>query len=355
MKPVLFVTGHLPADRVGAFEALHERVGIELALYGGPHQHGAPAGAPPAGIPSRVVGQREIAALVASGAHRAVIVGTGGRVALPTAWRAARRNGVPFLFWAALWRTPRTAAHLAALPLMRSIYRRADAVVTYGEHVSAYVRAHGATRVFVAPQAVDNEFWSAAAAPRGDRRFAALFVGRPGREKGLAVALAAWRLAALDGTFTLAGDTRGEHVPAGAPGVRKVGQLDPLELRNLYASSDVVVVPSIATRRFIEPWGLVVNEAMNQGAAIISSDAVGAAAGGLVRDGRNGLVVAAADPAALAGALRSLASDRERCAALGAAGREDVAEYTFDAWAEGFVQALGVAAPEPPRAGSVGR
>ncbi|MGD1049978.1 MAG: glycosyltransferase family 4 protein [Solirubrobacteraceae bacterium] len=351
MKPVLFVTGHVPADRVGAFERLHERVGIELALYGGPHRHGAPAGPPPPGVPSRAVSQREVGELVASGAHRAVIVGTGGRIALPAAWRAARRCGVPFLFWAALWRTPRTAAHLAALPLMRSIYRGADAVVTYGEHVSAYVRAQGATRVFVAPQAVDNEFWSAPAAPRSDRRFAALFVGRPGREKGLAVALAAWRSAELEGTFTIAGDDG----PRSAPGVRVLGRLDPLELRNLYACHDVLVVPSIATRRFIEPWGLVVNEAMNQGAAIISSDAVGAAAGGLVRDGRNGLVVAAGDAAALARALGSLASDRERCAALGAAGREDVAPLTFDAWADGFVQALGATAPQPPRAGSVER
>ena len=100
---------------------------------------------------------------------------------------------MPFLFWAALWRTPRTAAHLAALPLMRRIYRDAAAIVTYGEHVSAYVRRHGATRVFVAPQAVDNDFWSAPAAPRADERFAALFVGRAAREKGLAVALRAWQ------------------------------------------------------------------------------------------------------------------------------------------------------------------
>jgi glycosyltransferase involved in cell wall biosynthesis len=351
VKPVLFITGHVPADRVGAFECLHERVGIELALYGGRHRHGAPPVSAPAGIPSRVVAQREVGGLIESGAYRAVVAGTGGRVALPAAWRAARRCRVPFLFWAALWRTPRTAAHLAALPLMRSIYRGADAVVTYGEHVSAYVRAHGATRVFVAPQAVDNEFWSAAAAPRSDRRFAALFVGRPGREKGLAVALAAWRLAALDGTFTVAGDAGA----ASAPGVRMVGRLDPAELRNLYASGDVLVVPSIATRRFIEPWGLVVNEAMNQGAAIICSDAVGAAAGGLVRDARNGLVVPAADARALAAALGSLAADRERCAALGATGREDVGAYTFDAWAQGFGEALRVAAPDPPRAGSVGR
>src|ERR1019366_1147070 len=105
----------------------------------------------------------------------------------------------------------------------------------------------------------------------------------------------------------------------------------------------------------IEPWGLVVNEAMNQGAAIIASTAVGAAAGGLVREGRNGLIVAAGDPDALAAALASLAGDRERCAALGANGRADVAAYTYDAWAEGFARALDENARKPPRAGSVKR
>jgi glycosyltransferase involved in cell wall biosynthesis len=350
MKPVLFVTGHLPADRPGAFERLHERVGIELALFGGRHQHGAPPAPPPAALPHRFVDQRQIGALVGSGAYRAVIAGTGGRLALPAAWRAARRRGVPFVFWAALWRTPRTAAHLAALPLMRSIYRDADAVVTYGAHVSAYVRSHGATRVFEAPQAVDNEFWAAAAPARTDQRFGALFVGRPAREKGLAVALEAWRRAALDGTLTVIGAHTG--LPAN---VVAAGPVEPLRLRNFYAACDVLVIPSVSTRRFIEPWGLVVNEAMNQGAAIIASTAVGAAAGGLVREGRNGLIVAAGDPDALAAALASLAGDRERCAALGANGRADVAAYTYDAWAEGFARALDENARKPPRAGSVKR
>ena len=40
MKPVLFVTGHVAAERGAAFERLHELVPIELALYGGPHLHG---------------------------------------------------------------------------------------------------------------------------------------------------------------------------------------------------------------------------------------------------------------------------------------------------------------------------
>lgn len=351
MKPVLFVTGHVPADRAAAFERLHERVGIELALFGGRHEHGAPPGPPPPGVPHRVVNQREIGGLVRSGSYRAVVAGTGGRVALPAAWRASRHSGVPFVFWAALWRTPRTAAHIAARPLINRIYRGADAVVTYGEHVSAHARAGGATRVFVAPQAVDNEFWSAAAAPRTDERFAALFVGRAAREKGLDVLLAAWRLAALDGTLTVVGEV-GAAVPAG---VVATGPLDPSGLRNFYAACDVLVVPSVATRRFIEPWGLVVNEAMNQEAAIIASDAVGAAAGGLVAAGRNGLIVPQRDPPAIARALSDLASDRARCAALGRAGRHDVSAYTFEAWADAFAQALEVVAPQPPRAGSVKR
>jgi glycosyltransferase involved in cell wall biosynthesis len=349
MKPVLFVTGHVAADRAGAFELLHERVSIELALYGGRHQHGTPPQAPPAAVPHRFVDQREVGPLVASGAYRAVVVGTGGRLALPAAWRAARRSRVPFIFWAALWRTPRTAAHLAATPLMRQIYRDAAAVVTYGDHVSAYVRRHGATRVLVAPQAVDNEFWAAAAAPRTDERFAALFVGRPAREKGLAVALAAWRRAALDGTLTVVGEHPG--LPAD---VVAAGRLDPVGLRNFYGACDVLVVPSVSTRRFIEPWGLVVNEAMNQGVAIIASDAVGAAAGGLVRDGRNGLIVPAGDPDAMSDALAELAGDRARCAALGTTGRQDVSAYTYDRWVDAFVQALKLSPPSAP-AGSVTR
>jgi glycosyltransferase involved in cell wall biosynthesis len=337
-KPVLFVTGHVPASRRGAFAALSQRTPIELALFGGRYLHGAPPAGAPTELPSRAVRQREVGALVRSKNYRAVIVGTGGRVALPLAWRASRHAAVPFIFWAALWRTPRIAAHLAAWPLMAQIYREAAAVVTYGPHVSRYVAAHGARRIFVAPQAVDNDFWSGPAEARSDDRFAVLFVGRPAPEKGLAVLLDAWQRSGLGAgaaTLTLVGEHRVE-----AAGVRSVGTLDPLQLRNSYAACDVLVIPSIRTRRFIEPWALVANEAMNQACAIISSDAVGAAAGGLVRHGRNGLVVPAHDPAALAAAMRALAEDRARCAELGKTGSKDVMDYTYEAWADGFAQAL---------------
>jgi glycosyltransferase involved in cell wall biosynthesis len=114
----------------------------------------------------------------------------------------------------------------------------------------------------------------------------------------------------------------------------------PVELRRTYAAADVLVLPSIRTRTFREPWGLVVNEAMNRGLAVIASDAVGAVAGGLVRDGENGLVVRAGYSGELAAAIKRLAGDAELRARLGRAGAEDVRAFSHDAWAEGFSRAL---------------
>lgn len=434
MKPVLFVTGHAPPDRVGAFARLHEVENVELALFGGPSKHGgpaSPAGQPPdrgkitAGVgaygdgveltrdlpfPHRHIRQHEPFALAASGRYRAVVCSTGGRVALGATWAGARRAGLPLILWTSLWAHPRSAPHALSFLALRRLYRSADAVVTYGPHVSAYVGARGARNVYVAPQAVDNAFWSApeVAPPRRPATDSAgatadrspwpeqvetkfLFVGRPAREKGLRVLIEAWRTTGLgaptaalvlvgvgpnppwapaggaagdaesrgggaeekEGAGTAGegateeeargdgarGDGAMEDGPTG-DGILWMDPVPPVELRNLYAACDVLVVPSIATRTFREPWGLVVNEAMNRGLPVIASDAVGAAAGGLVRDGRNGLVVPAGDRNALAGAMRRLAAEPAMRARLGEAGAQDVRAFTYEAWAAGFSQAL---------------
>jgi glycosyltransferase involved in cell wall biosynthesis len=119
--------------------------------------------------------------------------------------------------------------------------------------------------------------------------------------------------------------------------------LDPVragELRDMYAAADVLVVPSIATRTFREPWGLVVNEAMCRALPVIASDQVGAVAGGLVNDGRNGLVVPAADSSSLARAITRLAGDEALRRRLGDQGAVDIGGYTHEAWARGFSAAL---------------
>jgi glycosyltransferase involved in cell wall biosynthesis len=331
--PVLFVTNHVPPDRAGAFAALHERVGLALALFGG-RSHHATAGLDDPGVPFVRVTQRQVHALAASGRFAAVVCGTAGRVALPAAFLGAQRAGTPFVLWSALWGDLTTPAHVAARPLLRRIHRRAAVVVGYGPHVTAYARRLGARAVAIAPQAVDNDFWSAPAGGGPGAGFTALFVGRDAPEKGLDVLLEAWRTAALpDAELIVAGVDD-------VPGATAVGAREPAELRNFYARADVLVIPSLASRRFREPWGLVANEAMNQRVAILATHDVGAAAGGLVRDGHNGLVVPAGEPDALAGALRTLHADPELRARLAANGARDVTAYTHAAWADGFAAAL---------------
>jgi glycosyltransferase involved in cell wall biosynthesis len=373
MKPVLFVTGHVPSYRAGALARLHEREGIEVALFGGRLAHGGElAGGEQAGggeladggvtggaqgpeltFPHRRVDARGLLALAGAGEHRAVVLPTGGRLALLAGWAGARRAHVPLILWASLWAHPRSAAHAFSYVPLRRLYRSADAVVTYGPHVSAYVSARGARNVHEAPQSVDNDFWSApdvgappaAVSDSVGVRF--VFAGRAVPEKGLDVLLRAWRASGLrppraalllagappHGTAESAGDSADD-------GVVRLGGLPPAQMRAAYAACDVLVVPSIATRTFREPWGLVVNEAMNRGLAVIASDAVGAAAGGLVRDGDSGLVVPAGDWRALATALARMAGDAELRRALGAAGARAVAAYTHAAWAWGFSRAL---------------
>ena len=352
-RPACLVTGTVAPYRVEPFRLLAERERVEVLAWADP-------GPPVEGLPVRRVTQRQVARLAGSGRYRAVIGGLGGRVALPGAYLGARVARVPFVLWASLWGHPRSAAHALSYLPTRLLYRRADAVATYGPHVSRYVTARRGGRgcVVEAPQAVDPERFAAPvsdAARRGARKragaaeagFLLLFVGRLEREKGVEVLLEAWRRAGLGAGAALALAGSGPLGPsvarAAGGGVRTLGPVAEEDLPALYAAADALVLPSIPTATFLEPWGLVVNEAMHQATPIIASDAVGAVAGGLVEDGRNGLVVPSADPSALAARIRALVADAPLRSRLGLSAARDVAPYTPEAWAEGMSRALALA------------
>jgi glycosyltransferase involved in cell wall biosynthesis len=346
MKPVALVTGEVSPYRREPFRLLADAEGLEAIVFRDPD------GGPVPGLTVRSTSETGAARMVASGRYRAAICGLGGRVALPASFAASRRAGIPFVLWASLWAHPRTPAHAFSWLPTRMLYRRADAVVTYGRHVSAYLEGIRGARgnVFDAPQAVSAEHFGAAVAP--ERRAAArwragategdfllLFVGRLEREKGVGVLVDAWRRAGLGAGATLAFAGRGGLHPVGR-GIRLMGPVDRADLPALYAAADALVLPSIPTATFLEPWGLVVNEAMHQGTPVIASDAVGAVAGGLVRDGRNGLVVRAGDAEALATRIRALAMNPALRERLGDAARQDVAAFSEAAWVEGMRAAL---------------
>jgi glycosyltransferase involved in cell wall biosynthesis len=336
MKPVALVTGEVSPYRREPFRMLANEEGVEVITFRGE------SGSAPDGLTVRRTSERGAGRLVASGRYRAVIAGIGGRAALPATYAAARARRIPFVLWTSLWAHPRSPAHALSYLPTRHLYRRADAVVTYGPHVSAYVsETRRAGNVFEAPQAVSAEQFGAPVepAPMAGAGFVLLFVGRLVREKGVRVLLDAWRLADLGKDAMLAFAGEGPIRPAGR-GVRTLGRVERSSLPSLYAAADTLVLPSIRTATFLEPWGLVVNEAMHQGTPVIASDAVGAVAGGLVRDGRNGLVVPAGDAQALATRIRAIAANPDLRRELGQAAKRDVEPFSEAAWVSGMQRAL---------------
>ena len=175
-------------------------------------------------------------------------------------------------------------------------------MLAYGQHTRRFVagiRGHDED-VFVAPQSVEAELFGrrvtseetdAFRARHGLTGPLALYAGRLVPEKGVAVLLESWRAVTSDMTLVVVGDGPLAPTAGAAPRTRLLGPLLRTELPVAYAAAEFALLPSIPTRRFLEPSALVCNEAMHQGRPMIASAAVGAVAGGLVHDGQNGLVV----------------------------------------------------------------
>ena len=128
-----------------------------------------------------------------------------------------------------------------------------------------------------------------------------------------------------------------------AGSVRFTGFRNQTELPRYYDLCDVFVLPSMH-----EPWGLVVNEAMNANCAVIASDQVGAARD-LVRDGENGLQFPAGDVDALADRLVRVLADSGRCRAMGEKSGAIIARWGFAEDIAGLRAALDHFVPEVRR------
>lgn len=356
---IALVTNVLTPYRVPLYELLAERYGVEVLCFGAgasyvPAWFGDLDGQLAAArFPARrLAGPRE--ALTLGARYEAAIASVAGGAVLPATYLGMRLRRRPFVLWASVWAHPRGGAKAAlAFPLVRHVYRRADAVLAYGEHVRRYVGHYrGRDDILIAPQSVEADLFGRPVTPVEIAAWRAgaglpdgplvLFVGRLVPEKGIRELLAAWRTlppghgatVAVIGDGPLAAEVRA------APGVRLLGPVARERLPVAYAAGALVVVPSIPTPRFLEPWGLVCNEAMHQATPVIATTAVGAAAGGLVRDGETGLVVEPGDPAALAAAIDRLLADAPLRARLGEAGRAALAGHTHAAMADTFGTAL---------------
>ena len=106
------------------------------------------------------------------------------------------------------------------------------------------------------------------------------------------------------------------------------------ELPALFDLCDVFVLPSER-----EPWGLIVNEVMNAGRAVVVSDQVGCWPD-LVRDGVNGHVFPTGNVEALSEALAKVVSDKQVAASMGRASAAIIADWNFQRDLEGLRAAM---------------
>lgn len=239
--------------------------------------------------------------------------------------------------------------------------RLADGFLAIGSLNREYYRHYGIAddKIFPVPYAVDNAFFQAgaegAAAGREElRRELGLAPGRPvilfasklETRKCAADLLAAYikltKAGALAGPpyllFVGDGERRrpleevaGElHLDS----VRFLGFKNQTELPAYYDLCDVFVLPSV-----FEPWGLVVNEVMNAGRAVIVSDQVGCGPD-LVRNGENGYIFPAGDTTALAAALVKVLTDPATCRAMGERSRAIISRWGFSEDLDGLRQAI---------------
>jgi glycosyltransferase involved in cell wall biosynthesis len=302
----------------------------------------------PAGRPLRLALQ------LALGRYECIVIGLGGRLSLVATVLATKLRRRPYVLWVGMWARPETAFHRLAWPLVRMLFRDADALLVYGSHVAKFVERESGRReaVFEAVQAVENEHFAdqlEAGGERGDE-LRVLFVGRLEPEKGLDVLLESLSLVTAPVTLELAGSGSLEPVLREAvidsrlqDRVSFLGYTSQDRLPELYANADVLVLPSVTTPRFRESWGLVANEAMSVGLPVVATTAVGATAGGLVVDGETGLVVEEGDRNALAGSLERLAADGALLARLGMNARAHVRSWSYGAAEAAFSQAIDLA------------
>ncbi len=211
----------------------------------------------------------------------------------------------------------------------------------------------GARRLFPTPYCVDNDYFGLAAARLAAGRDAirsawglggapvVLFAGKLVDYKQPLQLLDAFHrvasefpcslLVAGDGPLASSFDDAAQAL--GTKRVVRTGFLNQTELPRAYAAADIFVLPSRS-----EPWGLVVNEAMNFGLPVVVSDGVGCAED-LVEHGANGFVFAHDDTESLAEALRILVRDGDLRASFGARSRQVVKRYNIARCASGIVEA----------------
>jgi glycosyltransferase involved in cell wall biosynthesis len=231
--------------------------------------------------------------------------------------------------------------------LLRSLVRRAHAVLPVGEANRAYWQRYGAvdSQIFMAPYAVDNETIDGLArrSKRGRTRWVELvFVGRMLPRKGGDLLMQAFNAltAAADVRLTMVGDGperetwQAMQSSAARERTRWSGKMTNVSAIEAMAGGDLLIVPS----RY-EPWGLVVNEAMAAGLPVVAHARCGSAID-LIEPRVTGWTFDELNADALTRVLAEVVADRDLLEQMGDAARTRIANWSIDRTVDGMVSAV---------------
>ncbi len=223
---------------------------------------------------------------------------------------------------------------------IRRAVKRAAAIIAIGTANRMFWTKYGARReqLFEAPYAVDNAYFERAVASanvdelRRSLRLPPgvvfLFVGRLIPRKNVDLIIRAIRaIASREIALVIAGDgderERLEDLADGDPRITFAGAISQTSLPGYYAMADCLVLPASN-----EPWGLVVNEAMASGLAVIAHKDCGATID--LVSAANGVVLETFEPGELQRALESVSEDRVKLGEMKRNSLERISKSSID-------------------------
>ncbi len=257
---------------------------------------------------------------------------------------AARIRKKPLILWLGFWSLPNTRFFKLKMAVARYMVQRAQALVVYGsKHKEAAIRwGVDPERIFIMPNVslIETDLShpvkisemrrkyttleNALASGIFDRKIV-LYVGKLIMRKGVDYLIKAFALLKReidDVALLIIGDGPEKNnlvqlstslLPPNS--VFFLGRIEQSDLPFFFSRADVCVVPSVTLDDaewgiHTEPWGLVMNEAMQFGRPMVATDAVGAAFD-LIRNGTNGFLVREKDEIALFEGLKAILGDDE--------------------------------------------
>ena len=314
---------------------------LSRVLHGGP-----PMATPP---PERLISLGRTIAIPANGALSNLCVWPGGVLTMrrelrpgrfdvihvhePIApligWSVPFREGTPVVGTFHAYSTQGLPNRIARLLGARLALNRLQARIAVSEAAAWTGRRWFGGRYLTIPNGVDLSLAPTGHNPESEA-LRIVFVGRSDERKGLPVLLAAFAglVRQVPARLTVVGPEPAdvmEYLPdrEAAANVEAPGRLPEEELWRRLHAADVLCAPSLSG----ESFGMVLIEAFAAGTPVVASAIAGYS--DVVHDGHDGVLVPPGDAQRLGEALRNLALDRNRLAAMSRAARVSAERYAW--------------------------